>query len=155
MTGTKTGCVLLYLKNRRKTILARTPFTQELLHQILDETGIMSLELLTEALPDWSLTDIKSRLAGWRYRGVINYTTKDGEIEEFSFLKNRKVITEEINAGRLLKLEKYFKQVLATAEIIAKPTATDTNKLKAIQLQQQAMDEIPDFYFKELSEIEA
>lgn len=115
----------------------------------------MTYDLLIEALPDWNLSDIKQRLASWRYRKNIDYNIKGGDLEEFVFLKNKKAITEEVNAGRLLKLEKYFEQVLATAEIIAKPTATDTNKLKAIQLQQQAMDEIPDFYFKELSEIEA
>ncbi|HGI6841941.1 TPA: hypothetical protein ACJTLI_001733, partial [Streptococcus pyogenes] len=65
----------------------------------------------------------------------------------------RKAISEEVSAGRQLKLEEYFKQVQATAEIINKPTASDTNRLKAIQLQQVAMDEIPDQYFKELTEL--
>ncbi|HES1367317.1 TPA: hypothetical protein VNL51_001069, partial [Streptococcus pyogenes] len=51
--------------------MARTPFTQELLHQIFDDTGTMSLELIAERLPDWSEKDIKLRLAAWRYRNNI------------------------------------------------------------------------------------
>ena len=42
---------------------------------------------------------------------------------------------------------------MATREIIEKKTASDTNRLKAIQLQQQALNEIPDHIYKELAEI--
>ncbi|HES8318731.1 hypothetical protein [Streptococcus pyogenes] len=133
--------------------MARTPFTQELLHQIFDDTGTMSLELIAERLPDWSEKDIKLRLAAWRYRNNIDYTMANGEIDTFEIINNRKAISEEVSEGRQLKLEEYFKQVQATDEIINKPTASDTNRLKAIQLQQVAMDEIPDQYFKELTEL--
>lgn len=128
--------------------MAKTPFTQEVLHRILEETGTMSLELLSEALPDWTEKDIKQRLSGWRYRGALDYTLKDGELETFELLRNKKAHTEEVNAGRRLKLEEYYRQVLATSEIINKPTASDSNRLKAIQLQQVAMDEIPDLLSK-------
>jgi hypothetical protein len=133
--------------------MAKTPFTQELLHQILEETGTMSLDLIQDKLPDWSEKDIKSRLSGWRYRNAIDYKMVDGEIEDFELLHNKKNTTEAITAGKLLKLEEYFKQVQATAEIINKPTASDSNRLKAIQLQQVAIEEIPDFFYKELTEI--
>lgn len=133
--------------------MAKTPFTQELLHQILDDTGVMSLELLGEALPDWTEKDIKSRLSAWQYRQVIRYTLKNGEIDDFEILNNKKADSEEITAGRKLKLDEYYKQVMATAEIINKTTASDTNRLKAIQLQQVAMAEIPDSFFKVLHEI--
>ena len=133
--------------------MAKTPFTQELLHQILEETGTMSLDLIQDKLPDWSEKDIKSRLSGWRYRNAIDYKMVDGEIADFELLHNKKNTTDAITAGKLLKLEEYFKQVQATAEIINKPTASDSNRLKAIQLQQIAIEEIPDFFYKELSEI--
>lgn len=133
--------------------MAKTPFTQELLHQILEETGTMSFELIQEKLPDWTEKDIKLRLSAWRYRNAIDYKIVDSELEEFEILRNKKVTTEAITAGKQLKLEEYFKQVQATAEIINKPTASDSNRLKAIQLQQVAIDEIPDFFYKELSEI--
>lgn len=134
--------------------MPKTPFTQETLQQILDDTGTMSYDLLMQYLPGWQLSDIKARLSSWRYRKVLDYELKDGELDEFKLLKNKKTTTEEVNEGRRLKFERYFKQIIATAEIIAKPTASDSNKLKAIQLQQEAMDEIPDFYYKELSELE-
>lgn len=114
----------------------------------------MSYDLLMQYLPGWQLSDIKARLSSWRYRKVLDYELKDGELDDFKLLKNKKASTEEVNEGRRLKFERYFKQIIATAEIIAKPTASDSNKLKAIQLQQEAMDEIPDFYYKELSELE-
>lgn len=70
-------------------------------------------------------------------------------------MKNKVESSQEVSEGRKLKLEAYFKQVLATAEIISKTTASDTNRLKAIQLQQQAINEIPDNYFKEFHELYA
>lgn len=135
--------------------MARTPFTQDLLHQILDDTGTMSIELLTQALPDWTEQNIKQRLALWQYRSVIDYTLKDGELDTFRFVEDKRVLEENISEGKKLKLEEYYKQVVATAEIMNKPTASDSNRLKAIQLQQIAMDKIPDSYFKELNEINA
>lgn len=47
--------------------MARTPFTQELLHQIFDDTGTMSLELIAERLPDWSE---KTSSLGWQLGGI-------------------------------------------------------------------------------------
>lgn len=133
--------------------MARTPFTQSVIHDILEDTGVISMDLIMDRLPDWDEKEIKQRLSGWRYRGAIDYKLVNGELEDFEILRNKKANTEEVNAGRRLKLEEYYQQVLATAEIINKPTASDTNRLKAIQLQQVAMVEIPDYYFKELSEI--
>lgn len=133
--------------------MARTPFTQSVIHDILEDTGVISMDLIMDRLPDWDEKEIKQRLSGWRYRGAIDYKLVNGELEDFEILRNKKANTEEVSAGRRLKLEEYYQQVLATAEIINKPTASDTNRLKAIQLQQVAMVEIPDYYFKELSEI--
>ncbi|HEL2352240.1 TPA: hypothetical protein U1W16_001983 [Streptococcus suis] len=133
--------------------MARTPFTQSVIHDILEDTGVISMDLLMARLPDWDEKEIKQRLSGWRYRGVIDYKLVNGELEDFEILRNKKANTEEVNAGQLLKLEEYYKQVMATADIINKPTASDSNRLKAIQLQQVAMDAIPDHYFKELTEI--
>ena len=84
---------------------------------------------------------------------MIHYTLKDGEIEEFELLKNKQEETQEVTEGRRLKLDIYFRQVIATTEIIEKTTASDTNRLKALQLQQQALNEIPDLVFKELAEV--
>ena len=69
------------------------------------------------------------------------------------FLKIKEDEQVEITEGRRLKLEKYYAQVLVASEIMNKETASDTNKLKAMQLQQEAMAAIPDKYFKEFSEI--
>lgn len=41
-----------------------------------------------------------------------------------------------MNEGKRLKIDIYFRQVQATLEIMEKSTASDTNRLKAIQLQQ-------------------
>ncbi|MGT2829215.1 hypothetical protein AB6M97_07900 [Streptococcus hillyeri] len=135
--------------------MAKTPFTQEILLQVYNENGLISFDLLMEKLNGWRLSDIKERLNQWRFRNVINYTVQDGEITDFQLLKNKVESSQEVSEGRKLKLEAYFKQVLATAEIISKTTASDTNRLKAIQLQQQAINEIPDKYFKEFHELYA
>lgn len=58
-----------------------------------------------------------------------------------------------MNEGKRLKIDIYFRQVQATLEIMEKSTASDTNRLKAIQLQQQALNEIPDDLYKELTEV--
>ena len=68
-------------------------------------------------------------------------------------MRNKKQEEEQTSGGRKLKLEDYYKQVMAAREIIEKKTASDTNRLKAIQLQQQALNEIPDHIYKELAEI--
>lgn len=99
------------------------------------------------------MDDIKRRLYQWRMRGVIAYLLEDGEVLEFRFLKNKRQEVAELTAGRRLKLDEYFKQIQATADIIAKSTASDTNRLKAIQLQQVALNEIPDDIYKELVEL--
>lgn len=135
--------------------MAKTPFTQEILLQVYNENGLISFDLLMEKLNGWRLSDIKERLNQWRFRNVINYTVQDGEITDFQLLKNKVESSQEVSEGRKLKLEAYFKQVLATTEIISKTTASDTNRLKAIQLQQQAINEIPDNYFKEFHELYA
>lgn len=133
--------------------MTKTPFTQELLIQVYDENGLISFDLLQANLTGWSLSDIKERLNQWRYRKVIDYSIKDGELEEFKLLKHKQEQAYELTEGRKLKLDEYYKQVIATADIIGKNTASDSNRLKAIQLQQQALSEIPDYYFKELSEV--
>ncbi|MGT2866405.1 hypothetical protein [Streptococcus fryi] len=133
--------------------MTKTPFTQDILLQVYDENGLISFDLLQEKLRGWRIDDIKSRLNQWRFRQVIDYTITNGEIDDFKFLKNKQEFSQELTEGRKLKLEEYFKQVTATAEIINKATASDTNRLKAIQLQQQALNEIPDHYFKELYEV--
>ncbi len=133
--------------------MTKTPFTQELLIQVYDENGLISFDLLQENLTGWSLSDIKERLNQWRYRKVIDYSIKDDELEEFKLLKHKQEQAYELTEGRKLKLDEYYKQVIATADIIGKNTASDSNRLKAIQLQQQALSEIPDHYFKELSEV--
>lgn len=133
--------------------MRKTPFTQEILLQVYDDNGIVSFDLLQERLNGWQVEDIKVRLNQWRHRGIIAYTIKENEIDGFQLLKNKQEHTQELTEGRKLKLDEYFKQVLATAEIINKSTASDTNRLKAIQLQQQALNEIPDYYFKELTEV--
>lgn len=138
---------------RKKQNMAKTPFTQEVLLQVYDDNGMISLDLLLERLKGWRIDEIKARLSQWRHRGVIAYTITNGEIEEFQLLKNKQEHKQELTEGRKLKLDEYYKQVMATAEIIDKATASDTNRLKAIQLQQQALNEIPDHYFKELAEV--
>lgn len=133
--------------------MTRTPFTQELLQEVYEENGLVSLELLASRLQGWTMDDIKRRLYQWRMRGVIAYLLEDGEVLEFRFLKNKRQEVAELTAGRRLKLEEYYKQLLATRDIIEKPTASDTNRLKAIQLQQVALNEIPDDIYKELVEL--
>lgn len=135
--------------------MTKTPFTQELLQQVYEDNGLVSFDLLLERLKGWTIEGIKARFNQWRHRGIISYSLLNDEIDEFQFLKTKREEKQEITEGRKLKLDEYFKQVLATADIINKPTASDTNRLKAIQLQQQALTEIPDDIFKEFSEVYA
>ena len=58
-----------------------------------------------------------------------------------------------MNEGKRLKIGIYFRQVQATLEIMENQPQSDTNRLKAIQLQQQALNEIPDDLYKELTEV--
>lgn len=126
-------------------------FTQEILQEIYEDNGIITIDLIADELKGWSFEEIKNRLNQWRYRGVISYVIVDGEIQDFKFLRDKKAEKQEMNEGKRLKIDIYFRQVQATLEIMEKSTASDTNRLKAIQLQQQALNEIPDDLYKELN----
>ena len=128
-------------------------FTQELLRNIQEENGIITLDLILDALPTWSEKDIKGRLSNWRYRKAIDYKVEDGEFSEIFLLKSKQETKEEISAGQCLKMDLYFRQVLALTGIIESNTSKDNDKTKAVELQQKAMRAIPDDIFKELSEV--
>ena len=129
-----------------------SPFTQEILQEIYEDNGIITIDLIADKLNGWSFDEIKNRL-NRRYRGVISYVIVDGEIQDFKFLRDKKAEKQEMNEGKRLKIDIYFRQVQSTLEIMEKSTASDTNRLKAIQLQQQALNEIPDDLYKELTEV--
>lgn len=133
--------------------MAKQPFTQETLHKLYEDNGVITLDLIAEALPTWTLADIKQRLSGWRYRKAIDYKLEDDELIDFEFLRNKKAQQVEITEGHRLKLDLLFRQVLATSEIIEKSTAKASDRNKAMELQQKAMRAIPDAVFKELSEV--
>lgn len=133
--------------------MAKQPFTQETLYKIYEDNGVITLDLIAEALPTWTLADIKQRLSGWRYRKAIDYKLEDDELIDFEFLRNKKAQQVEITEGHRLKLDLLFRQVLATSEIIEKSTAKASDRNKAMELQQKAMRAIPDAVFKELSEV--
>lgn len=133
--------------------MAKQPFTQETLYKLYEDNGVITLDLIAEALPTWTLADIKQRLSGWRYRKAIDYKLEDDELIDFEFLRNKKVQQVEITEGHRLKLDLLFRQVLATSEIIEKSTAKASDRNKAMELQQKAMRAIPDAVFKELSEV--
>ncbi|HFU9789693.1 TPA: hypothetical protein ACGNBE_000730 [Streptococcus agalactiae] len=133
--------------------MAKQPFTQETLYKLYEDNGVITLALIAEALPTWTLADIKQRLLGWRYRKAIDYKLEDDELIDFEFLRNKKAQQVEITEGHRLKLDLLFRQVLATSEIIEKSTAKASDRNKAMELQQKAMRAIPDAVFKELSEV--
>lgn len=133
--------------------MAKQPFTQETLYKLYEDNGVITLDLIAEALPTWTLADIKQRLSGWRYRKAIDYKLEDDELIDFEFLRNKKAQQVEITEGHRLKLDLLFRQVLATSEIIEKSTAKASDRNKAMELQQKAMRSIPDAVFKELSEV--
>ncbi|HGI1816924.1 hypothetical protein ACLMK5_10410 [Streptococcus anginosus] len=133
--------------------MAKQPFTQETLYKLYEDNGVITLALIAEALPTWTLADIKQRLSGWRYRKAIDYKLEDDELIDFEFLRNKKAQQVEITEGHRLKLDLLFRQVLATSEIIEKSTAKASDRNKAMELQQKAMRSIPDAVFKELSEV--
>lgn len=133
--------------------MAKQPFTQETLYKLYEDNGVITLDLIAEALPTWTLADIKRRLSGWRYRKAIDYKLEDDELIDFEFLRNKKAQQVEITEGHRLKLDLLFRQVLATSEIIEKSTAKASDRNKAMELQQKAMRAIPDAVFKELSEV--
>ncbi|HEO4564134.1 TPA: hypothetical protein VAZ82_001416 [Streptococcus agalactiae] len=133
--------------------MAKQPFTQETLYKLYEDNGVITLALIAEALPTWTLADIKQRLSGWRYRKAIDYKLEDDELIDFEFLRNKKAQQVEITEGHRLKLDLLFRQVLATSEIIEKSTAKVSDRNKAMELQQKAMRAIPDAVFKELSEV--
>ena len=133
--------------------MAKQPFTQETPYKLYEDNGVITLALIAEALPTWTLADIKQRLSGWRYRKAIDYKLEDDELIDFEFLRNKKAQQVEITEGHRLKLDLLFRQVLATSEIIEKSTAKASDRNKAMELQQKAMRAIPDAVFKELSEV--
>ena len=133
--------------------MTKTPFTQGDLAQLWQDEGQITMDILRKRLPDWTDRQIKVRLNNWKARKAIAFTMKNKEIVSFELLRNMKQEEEQTSGGRKLKLEDYYKQMMATREIIEKKTASDTNRLKAIQLQQQALNEIPDHIYKELAEI--
>lgn len=133
--------------------MTKTPFTQGDLAQLWQDEDQITMDILRKRLPDWTDRQIKVRLNNWKARKAIAFTIKNKEIVSFDLLRNKKQEEEQTSGGRKLKLEDYYKQVMATREIIEKKTASDTNRLKAIQLQQQALNEIPDHIYKELAEI--
>jgi hypothetical protein len=133
--------------------VAKQPFIQETLYKLYEDNGVITLDLIAEALPTWTLADIKQRLSGWRYRKAIDYKLEDDELIDFEFLRNKKAQQVEITEGHRLKLDLLFRQVLATSEIIEKSTAKASDRNKAMELQQKAMRAIPDAVFKELSEV--
>lgn len=133
--------------------MAKQPFTQETLYKLYEDNGVITLGLIAEALPTWTLADIKQRLSGWRYRKAIDYKLENDELIDFEFLRNKKAQQVEITEGHRLKLDLLFRQVLATSEIIEKSTAKASDRNKAMELQQKAMRAIPDAVFKELSEV--
>lgn len=133
--------------------MGKQVFTQEILRNIQEENGIITVDLILDALPTWSEKDIKGRLSNWRYRKVIDYRVEDGEFSEIFLLRSKQEIKEEVSAGQRLKMDLYFRQVLALTGIIESNTSKDNDKTKAIELQQKAMRAIPDDIYKELSEI--
>lgn len=133
--------------------MGKQVFTQEILRNIQEENGIITLDLILDALPTWSEKDIKGRLSNWRYRKVIDYRVEDGEFSEIFLLKSKQETKEEVSADQRLKMDLYFRQVLALTGIIESNTSKDNDKTKAIELQQKAMRAIPDDIYKELSEI--
>ncbi|CAG5448314.1 hypothetical protein RLL53_09975 [Streptococcus pneumoniae] len=133
--------------------MGKQVFTQEILRNIQEENGIITVDLILDALPTWSEKAIKGRLSNWRYRKVIDYRVEDGEFSEIFLLRSKQEIKEEVSAGQRLKMDLYFRQVLALTGIIESNTSKDNDKTKAIELQQKAMRAIPDDIYKELSEI--
>ncbi len=133
--------------------MGKQVFTQEILRNIQEENGIITVDLILDALPTWSEKAIKGRLSNWRYRKVIDYRVEDGEFSEIFLLRSKQEIKEEVSAGQRLKMDLYFRQVLGLTGIIESNTSKDNDKTKAIELQQKAMRAIPDDIYKELSEI--
>lgn len=133
--------------------MGKQVFTQEILRNIQEENRIITVDLILDALPTWSEKAIKGRLSNWRYRKVIDYRVEDGEFSEIFLLRSKQEIKEEVSAGQRLKMDLYFRQVLALTGIIESNTSKDNDKTKAIELQQKAMRAIPDDIYKELSEI--
>ena len=133
--------------------MGKQVFTQEILRNIQEKNGIITLDLILDALPTWSEKAIKGRLSNWRYRKVIDYKVEEGEFSKIFLLKSKQEAKEEVRAGQRLKMDLYFRQVLALTGIIESNTSKDNDKTKAIELQQKAMRAIPDDIYKELSEI--
>ena len=133
--------------------MGKQVFTQEILRNIQEKNGIITLDLILDALPTWSEKGIKGRLSNWRYRKVIDYKVEEGEFSKIFLLKSKQEAKEEVSAGQRLKMDLYFRQVLALTGIIESNTSKDNDKTKAIELQQKAMRAIPDDIYKELSEI--
>ncbi len=133
--------------------MGKQVFTQEILRNIQEKNGIITLDLILDALPTWSEKAIKGRLSNWRYRKVIDYKVEEGEFSEIFLLKSKQEAKEEVSSGQRLKMDLYFRQVLALTGIIESNTSKDNDKTKAIELQQKAMRAIPDDIYKELSEI--
>ena len=133
--------------------MTKEPFTQELLLEVYERHGLVTVELLQDVLPSWTDKDIMNRLNQWRFRKVIDYKKVNGDIEDFCYLKHSQQQTEEITEGRRLKMDIYYRQVRNALEIMESPTANYNQRLKAMERQAEALKEIPDDTYKELEEI--
>ncbi|HEK9995228.1 hypothetical protein KP735_02810 [Streptococcus equi subsp. zooepidemicus] len=114
-----------------------------------------TLAELTNILGFNSKDTTKGGLAYWKRNGKINYKCQGGIYSGFELtdLELKSTIHERKNiaVGRKLKAEIYFKQVTEIELIMATPAISVKDKLKAIELQQKALQKLSDDMMAELT----
>ncbi|MGT2742284.1 hypothetical protein [Streptococcus plurextorum] len=114
-----------------------------------------TLAELTNILGFKSKDTTKGGLAYWKRNGKINYKCQGGIYSNFELidLEVKGTINERknITIGRKLKAEIYFKQVTEIELIMATPAISVKDKLKAIELQQKALQKLSDDMMAELT----
>lgn len=107
--------------------MTKQPFTQETLYKLYEHNGVITLDLIAEALPTWTLADIKQRLSAWRYRKA-----KESNLQEIEkYQADLEAIEPTIEHAKRDIIESK-KKVDAAAYDVAKRelwTATNTKEL--------------------------
>lgn len=114
-----------------------------------------TLPELTNILGFKSKDTTKAGLTYWKRNGKINYKCQGGIYRNFELidLELKGTINKRKNIAiwRRLKAEIYFKQVSEIELIVATPAISVKEKLKAIELQQKALQKLSDDVMAELT----
>lgn len=134
--------------------MTKEPFTQELLLEVYERHGLVTVELLQDVLPSWTDKDIKKRMSVWRSRRAIRYTLVGDEFGNFEYLRDRPEELAELDSKTTLTVALDYYDMYKVAERVSHdPTATIAEVLTANKQRLQAYSKIPKKLIEQIKEI--